>query len=47
MRTVIIDSLTGYIASMGEEASLMLQLRNLLTYLGENGDHRTSRSSTV
>ena len=36
MRTVIIDSLTGYIASMGEEASLMLQLRNLLTYLGEN-----------
>ena len=37
MRTVIIDSLTGYMASMGDEASLMLQIRNLLTYLGEHG----------
>ena len=37
MRTVIIDSLTGYMASMGDEASLMLQIRNLLTYLGEQG----------
>jgi circadian clock protein KaiC len=36
-RTVIIDSLTGYMASMGDEASLMLQVRNLLTYLGEHG----------
>jgi circadian clock protein KaiC len=36
MRTVIIDSLTGYMASMGDEASLMLQIRNLLTYLGEH-----------
>jgi circadian clock protein KaiC len=36
MRTVIIDSLTGYVASMGDEASLMLQVRNLLTYLGEH-----------
>jgi circadian clock protein KaiC len=35
-RTVIIDSLTGYMASMGDEASLMLQVRNLLTYLGEH-----------
>ncbi|MFO1067892.1 MAG: ATPase domain-containing protein [Geminicoccaceae bacterium] len=33
--TVIIDSLTGYMASMGDEPSLMLQLRNLLSYLGE------------
>ena len=37
MRTVIIDSLTGYMASMGDEASQMLQVRNLLTYLGEHG----------
>ena len=36
MQTVIIDSLTGYMASMGDEASLMLQIRNLLTYLGEH-----------
>jgi circadian clock protein KaiC len=36
IRTVIIDSLTGYMASMGDEASLMLQVRNLLTYLGEH-----------
>lgn len=36
MRTVIIDSLTGYMASMGDEASMMLQVRNLLTYLGEH-----------
>jgi circadian clock protein KaiC len=36
-RTVIIDSLTGYVASMGDDASLMLQVRNLLTYLGEHG----------
>jgi circadian clock protein KaiC len=34
-RLVLIDSLTGYIASMGDEAGLMLQIRNLLTYLGE------------
>jgi circadian clock protein KaiC len=33
--TVIIDSLTGYISSMGNEPSHMLQVRNLLTYLGE------------
>ncbi len=32
---MIIDSLTGYMASMGDEASLMLQVRNLLSYLGE------------
>jgi circadian clock protein KaiC len=37
IRTVVIDSLTGYLASMGDEPSLMLQLRNLLTYLGEQG----------
>ena len=37
MRTVIIDSLTGYMVSMGDEVSLMLQIRNLLTYLGEQG----------
>ena len=36
MQTVIIDSLTGYMTSMGDEASLMLQIRNLLTYLGEH-----------
>ena len=36
IRTVIVDSLTGYMAAMGDEASLMLQLRNLLTYLGEH-----------
>jgi circadian clock protein KaiC len=35
VRTVIIDSLTGYTASMGDEAHLSLQIRNLLTYLGE------------
>ena len=35
VRTVIIDSLTGYMASMGDDASLVLQIRNLLAYLGE------------
>src|SRR5215213_6969268 len=33
-RTVIIDSLTGYANSMGDEGLLSLQVRNLLTYLG-------------
>ena len=35
IRTVIIDSLTGYVASMGDDGHLSLQIRNLLTYLGE------------
>ena len=35
VRAVIIDSLTGYVASMGDEAHLSLQIHNLLTYLGE------------
>jgi circadian clock protein KaiC len=33
-RTVVIDSLTGYANSMGDEGLLSLQVRNLLTYLG-------------
>ncbi len=35
--TVVVDSLTGYMASMGDESSLMLQLRNLLNFLAEHG----------
>ncbi|MFO1038023.1 MAG: ATPase domain-containing protein [Geminicoccaceae bacterium] len=35
-RMVIIDSLTGYVSSMGDEGSLTLQIRNLLNYLSEH-----------
>jgi circadian clock protein KaiC len=35
--TLVIDSLTGYAASMGDEAHLSLQIRNLLSFLGEKG----------
>jgi circadian clock protein KaiC len=35
--TVIVDSLTGYVTSMGDEAGLMLQIRSLLTFLGARG----------
>lgn len=35
--TVVIDSLTGYAASMGDEAHLSLQIRNLLSFLSEKG----------
>ena len=35
--TVVIDSLTGYVMSMGDEAGLMLQIRGLLTFLGARG----------
>ena len=35
--TVVVDSLTGYVMSMGDEAGLMLQLRGLLTFLGASG----------
>jgi circadian clock protein KaiC len=35
VRTVVIDSLTGYMASMGDEAHLALQVRNLLSFLAE------------
>ncbi len=32
---VVIDSLTGYMTSMGDSVSLTLQIRNLLSYLAE------------
>jgi len=32
---VVIDSLTGYVTSMGDFVSLRLQIRNLLSYLAE------------
>ena len=36
-RTIVIDSLTGYINAMPEERALMLVLHELLTYLGQQG----------
>lgn len=32
---IVIDSLTGYITSMGDERHLILQIRNLLSYLAQ------------
>ena len=37
VKTVIIDSLTGYLNAMPEERSMMLVLHELLTYLGQQG----------
>lgn len=37
VRIVVIDSLNGYLAAMPEEQSLILQLHELLTYLGRKG----------
>lgn len=37
VRTVIIDSLTGYLNAMPEERSLLLVLHELLTYLSQKG----------
>lgn len=34
---VVIDSLNGYLAAMPEERFLVIQLHELLSYLGENG----------
>jgi circadian clock protein KaiC len=34
-RLIVIDSLSGYVAAMPGEVSLMLQLHELLAYLGE------------
>jgi circadian clock protein KaiC len=34
---IIIDSLIGYLKSMAEEYNLILQLHELLTYLGQQG----------
>ncbi len=34
---VVIDSLNGYLAAMPEERFLVIQLHELLTYLGQNG----------
>jgi circadian clock protein KaiC len=34
-RLIVIDSLSGYLAAMPGEASLMLQLHELLAYLGQ------------
>ena len=34
-RLIVIDSLSGYLAAMPGEASLMLQLHELLAYFGE------------
>lgn len=36
-KMIIIDSLNGYLKSMSEENSLILQLHELLTYLGQQG----------
>lgn len=32
---IVIDSLTGYMTSMGDQGHLTLQIRNLLSYLAE------------
>jgi circadian clock protein KaiC len=37
LRLIQIDSLNGYLHSMGEERSLSLQLHELLTYLNQQG----------
>ena len=37
VRMVLIDSLSGYMASMPQEQQLFLQLHELLTYLGQSG----------
>lgn len=37
VRTVIIDSLNGYLAAMPQEEFLTLQMHELLTYLNQNG----------
>jgi circadian clock protein KaiC len=37
VRTVVIDSLTGYLHAMPEARALVLQLHELLTYLGQQG----------
>jgi len=37
VRIIIIDSLTGYLASMPEEKQLLLQLHELLSYLNQRG----------
>jgi circadian clock protein KaiC len=37
IRVVLLDSLTGYLQSMGEERFLNLQLHELLTYLNQQG----------
>ena len=34
-RIIVIDSLSGYLAAMPDETSLMLQLHELLAYLGQ------------
>jgi circadian clock protein KaiC len=36
-RVVLIDSLNGYLNAMAEERSVMVQLHELLTYLGQRG----------
>lgn len=35
-RIVLIDSLTGYLAAMGDEPSLLLQMHEMLTYLNQS-----------
>jgi len=37
VKTVVIDSLTGYLNAMPEERAMMLVLHELLTYLGQRG----------
>lgn len=36
-RVVVIDSLNGYLNAMAEESAVLLQLHELLTYLGQRG----------
>jgi circadian clock protein KaiC len=36
-RTIVIDSVNGFLNAMGEERLVLIQLHELLTYLGERG----------
>jgi circadian clock protein KaiC len=41
-RIIVIDSLSGYLAAMPGETSLMLQLHELLAYVGQKGGHNVA-----